>query len=111
MTCTQLTAAICTVAAAAADTSVNINACRYVQATAFKAPYRESFGYPLMYNISGTLHTHVLAWKVDLDIGGTQNSVNIHHMKVSHSSACSCWRLRISNVCVLRLLDLCIALS
>jgi hypothetical protein len=35
-----------------------------------------------MYNISGTLHTHVLAWKVDLDIGGTQNSVNIHHMKV-----------------------------
>uniref|UniRef100_A0A383VT45 Amine oxidase n=1 Tax=Tetradesmus obliquus TaxID=3088 RepID=A0A383VT45_TETOB len=57
----------------------------YVQATAFKAAYRDSFGYPLMYNISGTLHTHVLAWKVDLDIGGTQNSVNIHHMKVGEA--------------------------
>jgi Cu2+-containing amine oxidase len=53
-----------------------------VQATAFKAAYRDNFGYPLMYNISGTLHTHVLAWKVDLDVGGTQNSVSIHHMKV-----------------------------
>jgi Cu2+-containing amine oxidase len=71
---------------------------RYVQATAFKAPYRESFGYPLMYNISGTLHTHVLAWKVDLDVGGTQNSVNIHHMKVRLTAlpepaeaSCFCW--------------------
>jgi Cu2+-containing amine oxidase len=36
----------------------------------------------LIYNVSGTLHTHVLGWKADLDIGGTSNSVNIHEMKV-----------------------------
>jgi Cu2+-containing amine oxidase len=53
-----------------------------VQASAFQNYYRNNFGYPLMFNISGTLHTHVLAWKVDLDIAGTSNSVNIHHMKV-----------------------------
>jgi Cu2+-containing amine oxidase len=55
---------------------------RYVQAAAFQNYYRNNYGYPLMFNISGTLHTHVLAWKVDLDIAGTSNSVNIHHMKV-----------------------------
>jgi Cu2+-containing amine oxidase len=53
-----------------------------VQAAAFQSYYRNNFGYPLMFNISGTLHTHVLAWKVDLDIAGTSNSINIHHMKV-----------------------------
>uniref|UniRef100_A0A383WJJ4 Amine oxidase n=1 Tax=Tetradesmus obliquus TaxID=3088 RepID=A0A383WJJ4_TETOB len=57
----------------------------YVQAAAFQNSYRKNFGYPLMFNISGTLHTHVLAWKVDLDIAGTSNSVNIHHMKVGEA--------------------------
>lgn len=56
--------------------------CRYVQATAFKSSYPRSFGYPLIWNVSGTLHTHVLGWKADLDIGGTSNSVNLHEMKV-----------------------------
>eukprot|EP00882_Tetradesmus_deserticola_P006545 GHRQ01006887.1.p1 GENE.GHRQ01006887.1~~GHRQ01006887.1.p1 ORF type:complete len:732 (+),score=281.45 GHRQ01006887.1:152-2347(+) len=57
----------------------------YVQAAAFQSYYRNSYGYPLTFNISGTLHTHVLAWKVDLDIAGTSNSVNIHHMKVGEA--------------------------
>lgn len=55
-----------------------------MQATAFQNWYPDTFGYPLMYNISGTLHTHVLAWKADLDIAGTTNSINIHNMKVWH---------------------------
>jgi hypothetical protein len=55
---------------------------RYVQATAYRANYARSFGYPLIWNVSGTLHTHVLGWKADLDIGGTSNSINIHEMKV-----------------------------
>jgi Cu2+-containing amine oxidase len=66
----------------AASVHLMLLICRYVQAAAFLPWYRKSFGYPLMYNISGTLHTHVIAWKVDLDIGGTANSVNIHNLKV-----------------------------
>jgi hypothetical protein len=31
---------------------------------------------------AGTVHTHVLAWKVDLDIAGTQNSLNMINFKV-----------------------------
>lgn len=58
-----------------------------MQATAFRPNYPRSFGYPLIYNVSGTLHTHVLGWKADLDIGGTANSVNIHEMKVG----VGCW--------------------
>eukprot|EP00775_Hariotina_reticulata_P012327 gene12327-12462_t len=54
----------------------------YVQAAAFLPWYGQSFGYPMMNNISGTVHTHVLGWKVDLDIGGTVNSVNIHNLKL-----------------------------
>lgn len=57
----------------------------YVQATAWRPNYGRSFGYPLIYNVSGTLHTHVLGWKADLDIGGTANSVNIHEMKVGQA--------------------------
>lgn len=65
---------------------VRVAGCRYVQATAFRANYPRSFGYPLIYNVSGTLHTHVLGWKADLDIGGTSNSVNIHELKVGASA-------------------------
>lgn len=36
----------------------------------------------LLFLFAGTLHTHVLAWKVDLDIAGTQNSLNMLHFKV-----------------------------
>lgn len=62
--------------------SSTVCARRYVQAAAFQQGYRNTFGYPLTYNISGTLHTHVLGWKADLDIGGRSNSVNIHTMRV-----------------------------
>lgn len=60
-----------------------LHCCRYVQAAAFRPGYRNNFGYPMTYNISGTLHTHVLAWKVDLDIAGQTNSVSLHNMKVT----------------------------
>lgn len=36
----------------------------------------------LLFLFAGTVHTHVLAWKVDLDIAGTQNSLNMLHFKV-----------------------------
>lgn len=69
--------------------SLSLCAHRYVQATAWRPNYGRSFGYPLIYNVSGTLHTHVLGWKADLDIGGTSNSVNIHEMKVRQGPALS----------------------
>jgi hypothetical protein len=31
----------------------------------------------------GTIHTHILAWKADLDIAGTSNSLNLLRFKVS----------------------------
>jgi hypothetical protein len=31
---------------------------------------------------AGSVHTHVLAWKVDLDIAGTHNSLNMLNFKV-----------------------------
>lgn len=44
--------------------------------------YPARFGYPLTYGVGGTIHNHHLAWKVDLDIGGQTNSVNIHEVKM-----------------------------
>ena len=32
--------------------------------------------------LPGSVHTHVLAWKADLDIAGTENSLNILEFKV-----------------------------
>ena len=34
------------------------------------------------------MHTHVLAWKVDLDIAGTHNSLNMLNFKVSLRALC-----------------------
>jgi hypothetical protein len=34
---------------------------------------------------AGTMHAQVLAWKVDLDIAGTQNSVKLHTVKVGRT--------------------------
>lgn len=51
----------------------------YIQAAGGFRPYmRNKFAYPLMWNVSGSLHTHLIAWKVDMDILGTANSVNMH---------------------------------
>ncbi|KIZ06096.1 hypothetical protein MNEG_1864 [Monoraphidium neglectum] len=51
----------------------------YIQAAGGFRPYmRNKFGYPLMYNVSGSIHTHLIAWKVDMDILGTRNSINMH---------------------------------
>jgi Cu2+-containing amine oxidase len=36
---------------------------------------------------AGTVHTHVLAWKVDLDIAGTSNSLNMINFKVGGYTA------------------------
>jgi len=35
---------------------------------------------------AGTVHTHVLAWKVDLDIAGTHNSLKMLDFKVRHAA-------------------------
>lgn len=43
---------------------------------------RNRFAYPLMWNISGSLHNHVVSWKVDLDVVGRSNSVNMHAIGV-----------------------------
>ncbi|GBF94702.1 hypothetical protein Rsub_07585, partial [Raphidocelis subcapitata] len=51
----------------------------YIQAAGGFMPYwRNKFGYHLMYNVSGSLHNHLIAWKVDLDVAGRSNSVNMH---------------------------------
>jgi Cu2+-containing amine oxidase len=56
---------------------------RYIQAAGGFRPYmRNKFGYPLMYNVSGSIHTHLIAWKVDMDILGTRNSINMHTIGV-----------------------------
>ncbi|KAI8472809.1 MAG: copper amine oxidase [Monoraphidium minutum] len=55
----------------------------YIQAAGGFSPYmRGKFGYPLMHNISGSLHTHLMAWKVDFDILGTANSINMHEIGI-----------------------------
>jgi Cu2+-containing amine oxidase len=35
--------------------------------------------------VGGTIHNHHLAWKVDLDIAGTANSVRIHEIKMGEA--------------------------
>jgi len=35
-----------------------------------------------MWNVSGSLHNHLIAWKIDFDILGTANSVNMHTIGV-----------------------------
>ena len=55
----------------------------YIQAAGGFAPYwRNKFAYPLMYNVSGSIHNHLIAWKVDLDVLGTANTVNMHTVGV-----------------------------
>lgn len=74
---------------------------RYIQAAGGFLPYmRNKFAYPLMYNISGSLHTHLMAWKVDMDILGTANSVNMHTVGVSvrgdRGAFCRCRPARVA---------------
>lgn len=59
---------------------------RYVQSSTWRTGYNNKFGYPLFWNVTGTVHTHMLAWKVDLDVEGTANSVNMHTLGVSHGT-------------------------
>jgi Cu2+-containing amine oxidase len=33
--------------------------------------------YVIRYDVSGTIHDHMLNWKVDLDIAGTSNSIRM----------------------------------
>jgi hypothetical protein len=44
----------------------------------------------LLLMFSGTVHTQALAWKVDLDIAGTHNSVKLHTIKVRLSQDALC---------------------
>ena len=61
--------------------------CRYVQANAQSGSYPARFGYPMNWGVGGTIHNHHLAWKVDLDIAGTQNSVRTHEIKMAQVRA------------------------
>lgn len=36
-----------------------------------------TYAYPFWYNNSGTIHDHVLNWKVDMDVAGTANSIRM----------------------------------
>jgi Cu2+-containing amine oxidase len=60
----------------------------YPQANVWSPSHKYRYGHPMQYNISGTIHDHMLHWKVDLDIGrgtgaaGVNNSVRIDEMKV-----------------------------
>ena len=56
----------------------------YIQATYYQPNgINARYGYPTFYNISGTIHSHTLAWKVDLDVGGSAaNSVRLHKIGV-----------------------------
>jgi diamine oxidase len=41
------------------------------------------YGFPSWRDTGGTLHAHVLGWKVDLDVAGNINSVEEHSIKVN----------------------------
>lgn len=59
----------------------------YIQAAGGFQPYmRNKFAYPVMYNVSGSLHNHLIAWKIDFDIVGRQNSVNMHTIGVQKTT-------------------------
>jgi Cu2+-containing amine oxidase len=36
--------------------------------------------YVIRYDVSGTIHDHMLNWKVDLDIAGTSNSIRMDNI-------------------------------
>jgi Cu2+-containing amine oxidase len=42
-----------------------------------RAQQGSSYGYPFAAHNSGTIHDHLLHWKVDADIAGTPNSIRM----------------------------------
>ena len=64
---------------------VAVHTTGYVQAAAWSPSHGYRYGHPLHYNVSGTIHDHMLHWKVDLDIGRNgdrNNSVRLDEIKI-----------------------------
>jgi Cu2+-containing amine oxidase len=68
---------------------VRVHTTGYIQAAAWSARHHGTrWGHPLSPDVAGTIHDHLLHWKVDLDIGGglrgagSDNSVRLDEMKV-----------------------------
>ena len=67
---------------------VKVHTTGYPQAAYWSITHGNRYGHPLHYNVSGTIHDHMLHWKVDLDISGpssprgSNNSVRLDEMKV-----------------------------
>lgn len=55
--------------------SVEVRASGYIQSAFFA--HNEDYGFQIHDQLSGSMHDHVLNWKVDLDILGTDNSIEL----------------------------------
>lgn len=57
---------------------VAVHTTGYVQSARYnRAKDGNQFAYPYWHDNSGTIHDHLLNWKVDLDIVGTDNSIRM----------------------------------
>ncbi|GAA6007466.1 hypothetical protein JCM11491_004172 [Sporobolomyces phaffii] len=54
----------------------SVSASGYIQAAYYAA--NGDYGYHIHDGLSGSMHTHVLNWKVDIDILGTNNTLGMH---------------------------------
>ncbi|GAA5903080.1 uncharacterized protein JCM6883_002688 [Sporobolomyces salmoneus] len=55
---------------------VGVSASGYIQSAYYAQ--NEEYGYHIHDGLSGSMHTHVLNWKVDVDILGTNNTMGFH---------------------------------
>ncbi|GAA5845868.1 hypothetical protein JCM3766R1_004638 [Sporobolomyces carnicolor] len=55
---------------------IGVSASGYIQSAYYAA--NQDYGYHIHDGLSGSMHTHVLNWKVDVDILGTKNTVGFH---------------------------------
>ena len=66
---------------------VAVHTTGYPQAAVWSPGHGHRYGHPMQYNVSGTIHDHMLHWKVDLDIGrapgaaGRKNRMRLDEVK------------------------------
>lgn len=66
---------------------VSVQFTGYVQSSRYNKPTdSHQYGYPLWHDTSGTIHDHLLHWKVDLDVGGVSNSVRFDQVVLQERS-------------------------
>lgn len=57
---------------------VGVHTTGYVQSSRYNAQKDgNQYAYPFWYDNSGTIHDHLLNWKVDIDVAGGNNSVRM----------------------------------